>query len=116
MSILESLPATIASAMSSIFRDATLHRITGRVSDDRGGFTNTATDDACKALVEDYSQWMTAPGGGGIPAGERKILILAATLSAAPKPTDTITIQGRTWSIVEVKSDPANATYECRGK
>lgn len=114
MSILDSLPATIASAMSPLFRDATLHRITGRTTDGRGGFTNTVTDDACKALVTEYTAWQRQ--AMGIPANERKILILAATLDGAPKPSDKITIQDRTWSIVDVGSDPANATYECRGR
>lgn len=116
MSILDSLPDIISGALSDVFRDATLTRITPNVSDGRGGYTQTTTTDACKALVTEYTAWQKQ--ALGIPANERKILILAATLNSglAPKPADTVTIQGRTWSIVEVGSDPANATYECRGK
>lgn len=116
MSILDSLPAAIGAAMSSVFRDAILTRISARVSDGRGGFTNTTATDACKALVTDYTSYQR--GTLGIPTNERKILILASTLAGgmAPTPGDTLTIQGRTWSVIEVSSDPANATYECRSK
>jgi hypothetical protein len=116
MSILDSIPATIGAAFANVFRDATLTRVSGRTSDGRGGYSQTTTDDACKALVTEYTAFQRL--SAGIPANERKILVLATTLanSAPPATGDTITIQGRTWSIVEVSSDPANATYECRGK
>lgn len=100
--------------MAGVFRDATLHRATGRTSDGRGGYSAGSSDHACKALVTEYTAWQRQ--AMGIPANERKILILAATLDGAPKPSDKITIQDRTWSIVDVGSDPANATYECRGR
>lgn len=116
MSILDSLPATIGSAFSSLFRDATLSRVSTRVSDGRGGWTETIVSDACKALVTDYTDWQRQ--AAGIPASERRIIVLASTLESGMKPKtgDEITIQGRAWSIVEVTSDPANATYECRSR
>lgn len=116
MSILDSLPATIGAALSGVFRDATLSRVSARVSDGRGGWTETITSDACKALVTDYTAWQRQ--AAGIPANERRILVLASTLESgmAPKTGDALTIQGRTWAIVEVSSDPANATYECRSR
>lgn len=116
MSILDSIPAAIGAAMSSVFRDATLTRMGARTSDGRGGGATIKTTDACKALVTDYTTFQR--GSLGIPTNERKILILASTLAGgmAPQPEDTINIQGRTWSIIEVSSDPANATYEARAK
>lgn len=116
MSILDGLPAIIGAALSDVFRDATLTRVSPGTSDGRGGFTNTTVADACKALVMDYTSFQR--GSLGIPTNERKVMILASTLNSgmAPKPGDIVTIQGRAWSIIEVTSDPANATYECRGK
>lgn len=116
MSILDSLPSIISGALSDVFRDATLTRITASTSDGMGGHAQTTTTDACKALVTEYTAWQRQ--ALGIPANERKILILAASLNSglAPKPGDTLTIQGKVWSVVEVNSDPANATYECRGR
>lgn len=116
MTILDSLPSIIGAAFSDIFRDATLSRVTRGASDGRGGYAQTTTTDACKALVTEYTAWQRQ--SAGIPANERKILVLASTLESgmAPKTGDMLTIQGRVWSIVEVSSDPANATYECRGK
>lgn len=116
MSILDSLPSIIAGALSDTFRDATLTRVSNSTSDGRGGYVQVTVTDACKALVLDYSAFQR--GQLGIPTSERKIMILAATLNSgmAPKPGDRLTIAGREWSIIEVTSDPANATYECRGK
>lgn len=114
MSILDSIPGIVSAALSDVFRDATLTRVSVSISDGMGGHAQTTATDTCKALVTEYTAWQRQ--ALGIPANERKILILAATLTAAPKPTDKLTIQGKTWSVVEVASDPANATYECRGR
>jgi hypothetical protein len=114
LSILDSIPAAIGAAFATVFRDAVLAHISGRVADGRGGFTNATTTDACKALVTDYTSYQR--GTLGIPTNERKILMLASTLTTPPAPGDAITIQGRAWSVIEVASDPANATYECRAK
>lgn len=116
MSILDSLPSIIGNALGEVFRDATLTRRDANVSDGRGGFTTSTTTDACKALVMDYTSYQR--GSQGIATNERKVMILASTLASgmAPKGGDTITVQGRAWSIIEVTSDPANATYECRAK
>lgn len=114
---LDSIPASINAAFSSIFRDATLSKPGARTTDGRGGATlGAATTYACKGLVDDYTAFQRQ--ALGIPANERKIIILAAGIASAavPVPGDSLTIQGRTWSVVEVKSDPANATYEVRGK
>ena len=50
--------------------------------------------------------------------GDRKVLVMAASISPAvvPLPSDLITIEGETSRIVEdgVKSDPATATYTCQ--
>lgn len=116
MTILDSLPGTINSALGGMMRDATLTKVSARTSDGRGGFTNTTTTHTCKALVSDYSAFVR--GQLGIPSNERKVLVLAASVTPAAvvAPGDKITIQGRTWDVVEVTSDPANATYEARSK
>jgi hypothetical protein len=116
MSILDSIPATIGAAFNDIFRDATLSRVTPGTSDGMGGYAQTIITDACKGLVTEYTAFQRQ--AAGIPSNERKVLVLASTLASglAPKPGDRLLIQGRTWSVVDVSSDPANATYECRAK
>jgi hypothetical protein len=114
VSILDSLPAAVNAAMASLFRPAALKGTVTRVSDGRGGFEEVFSVHACRALVTDYTAYQRA--AGSIPADERKVLVLAASIAdgRVPRPSDTITIQGRVWDVVEVTSDPANATYEAR--
>lgn len=114
VSLLDGLPATIGAAFESVFKDATLTRVSARASDGRGGFSETRASDACKALVVDYTDFQRF--AGGIPAGDRKIMVLASTLTAAVSVDDEITIDGRLWRLIEVTTDPAKAVYEARGR
>ena len=76
MSILDTLPATIAGAMGGLlFADGTMKRVSARTPDGRGGFTDTQTSVSVKGIVTDYSDFMRTRGG--IPADQRKVLILA---------------------------------------
>jgi len=116
MSILDGLPAEIAEALDDVFRDATLKVPSAQVSDGQGGYTSgPPTDHPCKALVDDYSDFRRL--STGIPANDRKIIILAASLSAgvAPAVGHTVSAEGRNWQIVSLSRDPAGATYEVQG-
>lgn len=116
MGILDSLPQLIDSVMGDLlFSDAILKRKgTTTISDGRGGVYHGAfPDEACKVVIEEYSDFIRAQGG--IAPNERKAIILAHGL-ATPKPEDKITIDGRDWVIVDVQTDPAKATYTCRVK
>lgn len=113
MNALGSLPGIIAGAMGqTLFRAATLHK-------SRGGVQRS-----CRALVVEFTDWQRAQGmqafegsvdvPATIPSSDRNVIILAATLADTPKANDTLVIDGGAWRIHNVKSDPANATYECR--
>lgn len=115
MSILDSVPATVAAAISAanVFYDGTLQRAAARVPDGRGGFTLSGDTEPIKYIVFDYSDYIRARGN--IPPNERKMMLLADGLTGAPMGEDKITDKdAKTWTIVNVTADPAQATYECR--
>ena len=115
MSILNDLPDVIAEALGDVFRDGVLKVPGEPTSDGQGGWIPGApTSHPCKALVDDYSDMRRATAG--IPAHDRKIIILAASLSVAPAGGHTINAEGRDWQIVALTRDPAGATYELQGR
>lgn len=117
MSILDELPDVIADALDDVFRDATLKIPGTATSDGQGGWTTgTPTERACKALVDDYSDFRRQ--SLGIPANDRKIIVLAASIAsgAVPAVGHTINAEGRDWLIVAMTRDPAKATYELQAR
>lgn len=119
--LLGSLAATIGSAMSSLFLDATLTRdVPGTIVDAADPPLPTQVEYTCKAIEENYSAGLR--GQGLVGANDIQVLILASTLDVDPQPLDRITIRGRTVTIVPmntagmkaVQSDPARATWSCR--
>jgi len=113
MSILDDLPDLIADAVGELlFKEATLKGIGGRVSDGQGGTIPSISSHDCLALIVDYSDFSRL--ANGIPAKDRKALILAATLAVIPKPDDVLVIDAKGWVLVSISSDPANATYEAQ--
>lgn len=111
MSILDSIPQIVADATAGVARDITYHKPGEPTSDGWGGWTpGTPQDIACKGIVDDYSA--VARSVAGIPANDRRIIIFAATLAHTPKPNETLTAEGRTWTIIAVNRDPAAATWE----
>jgi hypothetical protein len=114
VSILDSVAAAVASAFANVFYPATLYSPHMRHSDGRGGRIPTYTAYTAKALVDDYSAFLR--GTLGIPANERNIILLGGSMSVVPKPGDVVTVQAASWEVIEVKRDPAAATYQCRSK
>lgn len=115
MSILDDLPDVIAEALDDVFRPAVLLVPGSKVSDGQGGWKpGPAVEYPCKALVDDYSDMRRATSG--IPANDRKIIILATSLSVAPAVGHTINAEGRDWQIVALTRDPARATWEVQGR
>lgn len=112
--ILDSIRNAIGSAFATIFDTATLYRVSARTSDGRGGYAMTRTSYTAKALVDDYNAFLR--GTLGIPMAERKLIILGTSCAVEPIPGDIVTAQGASWEVIEVKRDPAAATYECRAK
>lgn len=117
MSVFDDLPDIIADALGDEFKAATLSVPGAPYSDGQGGFiTSAPASHGCKALVADYSQYRRA--SEGIPANDRNIIILGATLpdGVIPAPGQSITVESRAWQIIAVTRDPAAATYELQGR
>ena len=115
MSILDDLPAEIAHALGDVFREGVLKVPGARNSDGQGGWISSApSSHPCKALVDDFSDYRRQ--ANGIPANDRKIIILAATVAVEPKVGHTINAEGRDWQIVSLVRDPARATYEVQAR
>ena len=111
------IAATIGKAFASTFYDATLVRVTpGTVDPDEPWVpvADTITNYACKGMIDTYSAYHLA--NSLVEADDRRILILASSLSVTPTENDTVTIRGSSYSIIDVKTDPAIAVYElqCR--
>lgn len=124
MSILDDLPDEIAEALDDAFRPATLKIPGTKTGDGQGGYTATASaSKTCKALVVDANDYRRA--ALGIPAQDRLIIVLAATIQdgAIPKNGDTIQAADplRGWAmtdflVIKRFGDPAAATYEIQGR
>jgi len=111
--VLDPIPAILNAALANVFRNATLKVPTTPSADGQGGATpGTPTSRACKALVDDYSD--ARRQALGIPANDRRIIILAASVAsgAIPAVGCTVTAEGRDWQVISVARDPAFATYE----
>jgi len=117
------LAAKIGAAFNNIFLSATLSRDTFGTPPSPGepGAVTTATY-PCKAIHEEWSTSFLS--GGLIVSGDRKILVLAASLAVEPMPRDRITIRGETFTVVPgdsagapaVSTDPAKATWTLRAR
>jgi len=86
---------------------------------------STTANIACRGFVDDYSdeaRSLSARDAGGksqsiIEASDRKITVLALSLgSTVPAIRDTITAEGVTYQIINVKRDPASATYTIQAR
>lgn len=117
MSLLDGLATTFNSALAGIMYDLTLVRTvqtSGNAWDASSG-TQSSTTYTGKGLVELYSNYEIA--NSMAQATDRKILIMAASLTIEPKPDDVVTINGESFTLVGPgKSDPAKATWEFMGK
>jgi hypothetical protein len=125
-SLLEgSLAATIGSALSGIFMDATLSRdvVVGPTDPyDPSTGTRSTTVYACKAIHEDWS--LGYKRDNLVSSEDRKVLILAASLVVEPRPGDRITVRSSTFTVVPsgtsgqaaVSTDPAKAVWILRAR
>lgn len=115
MSILDDLPDVIAEALDDVFRAGVLLVPGDKVSDGQGGFRpGPPVEHPCRVLVDDYSDFRRS--SLGIPANDRKIIILAASAPVSPAVGHAVRAEGRDWSIISLSRDPAAATWECQGR
>lgn len=115
MGILDDLPKIVKDATGDLlFKDASLTPTASRVSDGRGGYTETpGAAVTVKALVTNYSDFVRA--AGNIGEDERKVIILGHDIDP-PEPGNIVELEGETWKLVDAVRDPAKATYKCRAK
>jgi hypothetical protein len=109
------LAAQVYQGMKNLFLDATLTRdVPGTITDPADPPAPTPTAYACKGIVEKYSDYFRA--SGLVSAKDRKVLILANSLSVTPAPDDRVTISGVTFTVITVGTDPATAVFEIQGR
>lgn len=124
MSILDGAAAQALVDFGDDFKPGTLTVPGGRVSDGRGGYTATDTaDHPCLALVTDYSDYRRLTLG--IPATDRLVLVLAASLPAGiiPAKGQKITaldpsngLTPRAFEVIAKSGDPAGALFKLQAR
>jgi len=110
-----SLARTIGGAMQRLFLPAALARDVPAVGGDPfDPPAPTTAHYSCRAIVEAYSEKFRLDGT--VQQNDRKVLILANSITVRPQPNDRITISGITFTVIEVSTDPAEAVWTCRGR
>ncbi len=111
------LASLIYTGMKALFLDATLSRDTFAVTSPDVSFdpaAPTTADYACKAIVEVYAlKWRQ---DGLIKQNDRRVMILANSISVTPTVGDRVTISGTTFTLQDVETDPATAVWTCQGR
>lgn len=124
MGMLDGWPEQALKDFGGDFRPGVLHVSAEGADDGQGGFTEGATTDhACLALVADYSDYRRQ--SLGIPATDRLILVLAASLPAGVVPAkgDGITaddpangLQPALFEVIAKTGDLAGALFKVQGR
>lgn len=110
-----SLATQIYKGMKALFLDATYTvDVPGTITDPADPPAPTPTDYACKAIVEKYSDYFSKQGL--VQDGDRRVIILADSLSVRPVANARVTIQGITFTVISVDTDPATAAWEIQGR
>jgi hypothetical protein len=113
-----SLAKTVGKALAGVFLPATLYRSASPLADelpyDEPSNPAAPSEFKCRAIHESYSDFYTKQNL--INASDRKVLILANSLSVKPQNGDRVKVDGEdlTLTIVSVKTDPAKAVWECQ--
>ena len=100
--------------------DATLHHTTPGTrtpGDPTAGINSTSVDYPCKGIADDYRD--AEVDGTIVQMNDRKILLTGNSISGGavvPEQTDGITIEGVRYTIINIKRDPAAATYLCQSR
>lgn len=113
MSFLEAIPAEIAAELAPEFRDGTLKTAT-LTSDGEGGFTTVYADIPIKGLRVEYE--LDYRVRTGIPATDVQIIVLREGVTATPSTDSRLTIQGGTYSVIAIATDPADATWTIQAR
>lgn len=78
------------------------------------GTNPTTATSTFKGIISDYKE--REIDGTLVQQGDRKVLILAATLTPAvvPEVGDRVSLEGDTFEVKRVSRDPAAATFTCQ--
>jgi hypothetical protein len=109
------LAAKIGKAFASIFYPCTLTRSTPAAPDPAAPWAPgepETTAYPCLGMVEAYSDYAIA--NSIVDAQDRKVMILASSLTIVPTDLDTVTIRGASYRVLQVKTDPGRAVWELR--
>ena len=113
MALAGSLRKTASKLMSKFGGDATIRTVTTGVYNPVTGTASESTSDTTvKGVVEDVS---AREVGDLIQAGDRRLTIAAADVTAAPTTADRIIISGVTYQVVRIttiEQDNQPITYE----
>lgn len=79
------------------------------------GRNTTTTTTLFKGMVEEYSRYSVE--NSFVQRGDRKILLLASSApGVTPKPGDRIVAEGVTYVVIDIKRDPADATWQLQAR
>lgn len=108
----------LAKALGPSFLAATLTKVTPgtRGSDLTAGTQPTSTGYAAKGIVSDYT--LREIDGTSVLTQDKKILLLGDTIASGQVPSvgDRVTIEGKSYRVINVTRDPDAATYTCQGR
>lgn len=113
MSFLDAIPAEIDAELAPEFRDCVLSTAT-LTSDGEGGFTTTYADTAVKALRVEYT--LDYRVRNQIPETDVSVIALRFGVEATPTTDSRVTLQGVTYSVIAVATDPADATWTLQAR
>lgn len=107
---------TIGKALKSTFYAAKVSRTTVEENPDEpwNPGVETTTHYPCRGFVDTYSDFYLA--NSLINSGDVKVVILTDSLAITPTLSDTVTIRGKTYSIINVSPDPAVATWTIQAR
>lgn len=67
---------------------------------------------ACRGWVDNYTQLDQV--NSNVQVNDRKVYVLRSTLAITPTTADSVTIDGLTYSIINVQLDPAGTAWVCQ--
>lgn len=102
---------TIGKALGGVMYPVTLSRVTDSVYDPDTATVIPGTSESfpARGMVDNWGAYHLA--NQLVQAGDRKVTILAASLSTTPAAGDAVTADGQTWQVIAVQSDPAKAVW-----
>lgn len=113
------LAKTLGSALGPQVQSITLIKSTPgtRTPGDLTSGTNpTTANHTCKGFTEFYSDYLI--DGTRIQAKDKKISVFGSTISGGVEPDtgDQLVTEDGTFTILDVKSDPAKALFTCQAR